>query len=45
MPLTMTVLVAFLTSLQLFSLGVGDGVWVCVWGMGVTHKCSHLICL
>lgn len=19
--------------------------WVCVWGMGVMHKCSHLICL
>lgn len=30
MPLTMTVLVAFLTSPLLFSLGVGDGVWVCV---------------
>lgn len=37
----MTMLVAFLTS---FSMEVGDGVWVCVWGMGVTHKCSHLIC-
>lgn len=33
MPLIMTVLVAFLTS---FSTGEGDdGVWVCVWGMGV----------
>lgn len=32
MPLLMTVLAAFLTS---FSTGEGDGVWVCVWGMGV----------
>lgn len=47
MPLIMTVLAAFLTS---FSTGEGDGVWVCGcvsggWGWGVTHKCSHLICL
>ena len=42
MPLIITVLVAFLTS---FSMWVGDGVWVGVWGEGVTHKCSYLICL
>lgn len=42
MPPIMTVLVAFLTS---FSMGVGDSVWVCARGMGVKHKCSHLICL
>lgn len=43
MPLIMTVLVAFLTSLLVFSLGVGDG--LCLGDGGATYKCSHLICL